>query len=132
MGTTSTVPGSDLEGYLRAYTMQMAFGDEDPAVVVDRYHVPDVEWFSGGLRLDRDRLIAHAAPVRKNAVACELDMHAVLVTDDRVAARYTMHATMRKNRSVHLQVYLFGRLADDGRLRQIHQLTRPVDAAGES
>lgn len=101
-------------------------GDEDPGVVTDRYHTPDIEWHSDGICLDRARLIAHARPARKNAITGEVEVHDALVAGDRVAARYVLHTTMRTGHRLSHEVYLFGELAPDGRLRRIHSTTRDV------
>lgn len=124
MGTKAgPTPGNDLAGYLRSYVQEMAFGDEDPGVVLDRYHTPDVAWYTDGLHLDRERLIAHARPARRNVTGCQLDIHDALVCGDRVAARYTMSAVTR-GQEIVTEIHLFGELAPDGRLRRIDQITR--------
>jgi SnoaL-like protein len=126
MSEITAVPGRDVAAYLTAYTREMGFGDEDPAVVLDRYHTADIEWVNDGVLLDRDRLIAHAHPARKNARDLRLDIHETLTAQDRVAARYTLYATGRKDRAVKMEIYMFGHLAPDGRLRRIDQITRTV------
>ena len=117
---------SDLASYLQAYPREMAFGDEPAAAVVDRYHAPVIAFRSDGLVLDRERLVAHAKPVRRNAEAVDVDVHDALVDGDRVAARYTLTATMRGGAVVANEIVLVGRLATDGRLAAIDQLTRPA------
>lgn len=119
-------PAQELAGYLRSYIQEMGLGNEDPGVVIDRYHTPDIEWHNDGIRLDRDRLIAHARPARKNAIAIDVEVHDALVAGDRVAARYTLHSTMRKGRRLSNEIYLFGELAPDGRLRRIYTTTRDM------
>lgn len=114
----------DFTGYLSAYTEEMAFTDEDPGVIVDRYHTPDIEWFTDGVRLDREKLVAHARPVRRNAASVRIDVHDVLVTGAKIAARYTLSATMRKGREVVTEIYMFAVLGPDGRIRRIDQITR--------
>ncbi|WNM33559.1 nuclear transport factor 2 family protein [Streptomyces sp. Li-HN-5-11] len=125
-------PAKELAGYLRSYIQQMGLGSEDPGVVIDRYHTPDIEWYNDGTRLDRDRLVAHARPARKNAIALDVEVHDALVAGDRVAARYTLHSTMRKGRRLSNEMYLFGELAPDGRLRRVHSTSRDIpDQAGQ-
>ncbi|SCG39653.1 nuclear transport factor 2 family protein [Micromonospora halophytica] len=127
----TTLPGSDLAGYLRSYVQEMGFGTEDPEVVLDRYHTPDLVWHNDGIVLDRHRLIAHARPVRRTATEGHLDIHDTLTCGDRVAARYTLHAVSR-GRPLATDIHLFGRLAPDGRLCRIDQLTRIVPAGAAS
>lgn len=125
----ATTPRDDLAGYLVSYPQEAAFGEEPPETVMDRYHTADVEWHTDGLRLDREKLIAHFGPVRRNAVAIRCEVHDVVVDGDRIAARYTMHATMRKGRTVTNEIYLFGQLAEDGRIRRVDQVSRSTDGA---
>lgn len=122
--TDHLLPATDLAEYLRRYVREMAFGDDDPADVVDRYHTPDITWVSDGHPLDRAALAAHARPSRRNVTACQVEVHDALVDGDRAAARYTLTATLRTGRAVVTEIYLFGALAPDGRLRRVEQLTR--------
>ncbi|MFG3297998.1 nuclear transport factor 2 family protein [Micromonospora chersina] len=123
-------PRDDLAHYLRSYVQEMAFGDEAPDLVLDRYHTSDIAWLTDGLHLDRARLIAHARPARRNVTRCDLDVHDTLVRGDRVAARYTMTAVTR-GRTIVTEIHMFGRLAPDGRLRRIDQLTRTPPATAQ-
>jgi hypothetical protein len=133
MASTSTVtPGSDPAAYLTSYVEEMAFGDDEPETILDRYHTPDVTWHHDGLRLDRKKLIEHVRPVRRNVTrekitSCHLDIHEALVAGDRMAARYTMTATMR-DRAIVTEIYMFGTLAPDGRLRRVDQISRSLPA----
>jgi ketosteroid isomerase-like protein len=124
--SATPVPAEDFAGYLRGYTAEMTAGDEDPAAVVDRYHAPDIRWVSDGNALDRDRLVAHVGPARRNARSVHVEVHDVVVSGDRVAARYTLRATLRKGRELTMDAHLFGTLAADGRLRRVDQITRTL------
>ncbi|MGW5922127.1 nuclear transport factor 2 family protein [Nocardia fluminea] len=100
--------------------------DNDPAEVVDRFHTPDIVQIADGIRLDRDRLIAHLRPVRKNLRDYRFEIHEVIADGDRIAARMTIHATMRKTGPLTTELFLFGEFTPDGRLRRAEQLTRTV------
>jgi hypothetical protein len=112
--------------FLTSLPAELAFGDEDPGTVLDRYYVPDFAYYSDGLLLDRQKLIDHVRPTRKNVVSCRVEVHETLLAKDRVAARYTLHAVMRKGKILVTQVYMFGQLAPDGRMRRIDSITRAV------
>src|SRR5258706_16286501 len=109
----------DVEAYLRRYPQELTFDDEDPAAVFDRYHTLDFVLHNDGVPLDRERLLAHVRPARKNAVEVRTDVHETVVAGDRVAARYTLTAVMRRGNTVTTDIYMFGRLAADGRLREL-------------
>jgi hypothetical protein len=116
--------------FFESFTREVVAGDDDDAAaVVDRYYAPDIEQIADGITLDRQRLIDHLRPVRKNVVSCSFEVHEAIRTQDRLAARFTIHAELRRGRKIATEVYLFGELAPDGRMRRTTQLTRDVSAA---
>jgi ketosteroid isomerase-like protein len=117
-------PGADLTAYLIRYPQDVAFGDEDAAVVFARYHTDDFVLSNDGLPLDKERLLAHVRPARRNAARVTVEVHDALVSADRVAARYTLAAVMRRGHTVVTDIHMFGEVAPDGRLRRVEQLTR--------
>lgn len=123
-----TRPGRDVAGYLAEYVAAVTAGTEDPAAVIDRYHTPDIVWYSDGIPLDRDKLLAHTRPARKNVTECHVEVAETVISEDRVAARYTLTAKMRNAREIVTESYMFGELATDGRLRRVHQITRDLSA----
>lgn len=114
--------------FYESFTREVVAG-ADAAAVVDRYYTPDIEQVADGVTLDRQRLIDHLRPVRKNVVSCTYDVHEALRTGDRLAARFTIHAELRRGRTISTEVYLFAELAPDGRFRHTTQATRDVSAA---
>jgi hypothetical protein len=123
---TYPTPGHDPVGYLTHYPQQITFGDQDPDTVMDHYHTADFEMTNDGIRLDRDRLLAHVRTGRRNAAGVQVVVHDAVVNGDGLAARYTLTATMRKGQVIATEIYMFGRLAPDGRLRHVTQATRTV------
>ncbi|GAB2665420.1 nuclear transport factor 2 family protein [Kribbella swartbergensis] len=111
--------------FFDSFTREVVAGG-DAGAIVDRYYTPDVEQIADGVRLDRQRLIDHVRPVRRNLVAWEYDVHEAMRSGDRLAARFTVHAEMRHGRTISTEVYLFGELAADGRIRRTTQVTRDV------
>jgi|tagenome__1003787_1003787.scaffolds.fasta_scaffold20868973_3 hypothetical protein len=114
--------------FFESFTREVIAGG-DAAEVVDRYYTPDVEQVADGVTLDRQRLIDHLRPVRKNVVSCSYDVHEAMRSDHRLAARFTIHAELRRGRTISTEVYLFGELATDGRIRRTTQATRDVSAS---
>ena len=111
--------------FFGSFTREVVAGG-DAAEIVDRYYTPDIEQVADGVTLDRRRLIDHLRPIRKNLVACSYDVHEAMRTGDRLAARFTIHAELRRGRTISTEVYLFGELAPDGRIRRTTQATRDV------
>jgi len=129
MSSNDNLPGRNLGAYLTNYPVEAAFGDEEAAVVFDRYHTPDFVLYNDGLPLDRERLLAHVRPARRRAASVRTEIYQTLVSGDHVAARYTLTAVMKKGDVIATEIYMFGRLAGDGRLQRLDQLTRPVPNA---
>ncbi|MFD5557487.1 nuclear transport factor 2 family protein [Streptomyces sp. NPDC127068] len=126
----TTAPERFLADFFASLTEAVLTGDGGPEEPVDRHFTPDIVQLSDGIRLDRDRLVAHLRPVRKNAVACHYEIHEAIADGPRVAARFTVHARMRKGRLLSTEVHFFGDFAADGRMRRAHQLTRALPDAG--
>jgi hypothetical protein len=119
------LPGRDLAAYLSRYPEEIAFAD-DPGTVFDRYHEPGFVMINDGLPLDRERLVAHARGARKRVAEVRVSIEEAIRSGDRVAARYVLTALMAKGQRIATEIFLFGRLAADGRLRSAHQLTRSI------
>ncbi|WP_179855652.1 nuclear transport factor 2 family protein [Paractinoplanes atraurantiacus] len=119
-------PRSDLSAYLTRYPQEAGLGDEDPATVLDRYHTPDYELVNDGVRLDRQRLLDHVRPARRRATGLRVEVEQALVDGDQVAARYRLIAEMRRGGTITTEIYMFGELAADGRLRRVTQATRGI------
>ncbi len=117
-------PRTDLVGYLTRYPYEAGLGDEDPATVLDRYHTSDYELVNDGVLLDRQRLLDHIRPARKRAADIRVEVAQALVDGDQIAARYRLIAELRKGGTIATEIYLFGELAADGRLRRAVQATR--------
>ncbi|ORT59405.1 nuclear transport factor 2 family protein [Streptomyces sp. CB03238] len=119
-------PEQFIADFFTSFTEQALRDDEDPGHVVDRYFTPDIVQISDGVHLDRDKLVAHLRPLRKNLVAYRFDVHEALMAGDRVAARLTIHGRMRKGRDITTEVHFFGEFTPEGRMRHSHQLTRTL------
>jgi hypothetical protein len=125
----------DLADFLITYTRDMALSEEDPGAILDRYFVPDFEYHNDGLVIDRRRMIEHVRPVRKNvdktAMAAGdrswVEIHEALVRGDRMAARWTLRTKLRGGKTFAAEIHMFGRLAADGRIRRIDQLSRRLE-----
>lgn len=118
-----TDPKQFIAEFFTSFSGQLLSSDEEAAVIVDRFHTPDIVQVADGHRMDREKLIAHTRPVRKNRPESRIEVHDAMTTGDRIAARYTMHVRNR-GKDLTIEVYFFGQFAEDGRMRQSHMLTR--------
>ncbi|GIJ35253.1 nuclear transport factor 2 family protein [Micromonospora sediminimaris] len=117
---------ANVTAYLMHYPQEVTCGEEDAATVFDRYHTPDFVMCNDGVHLDRERLLAHVRPARKRATSVRVDVHETVSSAERVAARYTLTADMATGKTIATEIYMFGQLSADGRLRRIDQVTRDV------
>ncbi|TDC73857.1 nuclear transport factor 2 family protein [Streptomyces hainanensis] len=126
---TDTDPKQFIADFYASFHNDLLGSDEDPGLIVDRYHTPDVVQVADGHWMDRDKLVAHTRPVRKNRPSGRWDVHDALVSGDRIAARFTLYVTNR-TRDLAIESHMFAQFTDDGRMRQAHILTRtlPADA----
>lgn len=120
----------DVAAYLTQYPQEVTFGEEDAGTVFDRYHTPDFIMCNDGIRLDREKLLAHVRPARKRAKGVRVEVHETVSAADRVAARYTLTAEMASGNTITTEIYMFGHLSPDGRLRRVDQITRNASPAG--
>ena len=123
--SSSTDPKQFIADFFSSYGRALLRGDEDAAVIVDRYHTPDVVQVADGQRMNRAQLIAHSRPLRKRQPSSRMEVHEAVADGDRIAARYTLHVEDR-GRSFAIEVCFFGSFDPDGRLRRSHMLTRTL------
>jgi hypothetical protein len=116
----------NVAAYLTQYPQEVTFGEQNAETVFDRYHTPDFVMCNDGIQLDRDKLLAHVRPARKRATGVRVEVHETMSTADRVAARYTLTADMVTGTTIVTEIYMFGQLSTDGRLRRVDQITRDV------
>lgn len=101
--------------------------DEDLASIVDRFHTADVVQVSDGNRMDRDKLIAHLRPIRRQKPVSRVEVDDALAAGDCLAARYRMYVDRPKADgtidSLLITIHTFNRYAADRRLRRADILT---------
>ncbi|WP_411110415.1 nuclear transport factor 2 family protein [Streptomyces sp. c-19] len=120
-------PGQFVADFFTSFTEAVVHGSDDPADLMSRFYTRDVVQVSDGVPLDWDRLVAHLRPVRRNLRAFRFEVHEAFADGDRIAARFTIHARLRKGGAVSTRVHMFAEFTPDGLLRRAEQLTRPVD-----
>ncbi|MEU8899011.1 nuclear transport factor 2 family protein [Nocardia sp. NPDC048505] len=125
----TTAPARFLADFFTSFNEQLLADDADPAAVVDRFHTPDIVQIADGHRIDRDKLIAHTRPVRKNRPSGRVEVHEAFGDNGRIAARYTLEVRQR-NQELAIEVYFFGEFTPDGRMRRAHMLTRTQPGGG--
>ncbi|QFG24537.1 nuclear transport factor 2 family protein [Actinomadura sp. WMMB 499] len=123
-------PKRFIADFFTSFNEELIRGDDEPAQVVDRYHTADIVQVADGRRMDREKLIAHVRPLRRNRPEGRIEVHEAIADGDRIAARYTLHVKIR-GKELSIEVCFFGRFAPDGRMCDAHMLTRDVPQPDE-
>lgn len=118
-------PAQFLTDFYDRFNHDLIHTDEDAAAIVDRFYTPDIVQITDGHRMDRDKLIAHMRPIRKNKPTARWEVHGAVATGDQLAAHCTMHVKQRK-RALVIELHTFARFTDDGRMCESHGLTRTI------
>ncbi|MEU5156123.1 nuclear transport factor 2 family protein [Glycomyces sp. NPDC021274] len=121
-----TDPKQFIGDFFTDFTDEVVHGEGDPGPAMDRFYTPDIVQYADGIRLDYEKLLAHIKPVRKNLVEGRFEVHEAVADGERLAARFTIHAQMRKGSAIATEVHFFGRFTPDGRLAEARQLTRAL------
>lgn len=115
-------PSARVTAFFTTFT-DAVMADVDLPTLVDRYYTPDFTQLSDTTHFDRTRLLTHLPPLRRNLEACYYEVHEALTDGPTVAARYTIHATLRKVGPVRTDVQMFATFDPTGRAHRITQLT---------
>jgi hypothetical protein len=107
---------------------EVCFGHEGThplEATIDRYFAPDYQQRTDGELVGRDGFASHIRALR--AVTVSVSVLDVVREGNRIADRHEVTVTKRDGTTSRLEVYLFGELAEDGRLRRVDEITRVLD-----
>jgi hypothetical protein len=122
----------DLATYIETALTEVCFGGEDShplEATIDRYFAPDYQQRTDGELVDRDGFAAHIKVLRGLVAHGEVEVLEALRDGDRIADRHRISVTKRDGTVSQLEIYLFGELAADGRLRRVDEVSRVVAGA---
>ena len=117
----------DLKGYVGQALNQVCFGDEETyplAATMARYFHPDYRQSTDGTELDYAGVVDHMRLLRQRVPSGRIDVLDALQDGDRVADRHLVTAVKPDGGEIETEVYLFGRLAADGRLVRVVETSR--------
>ena len=125
-------PRTDTTTFIETALAAVCFGDEAShplEATIDRYFTPDYQQRTDGQLTGRDDFAQHIAALRALTAGGSITVREALCAGDRIADRHEVTVTKRDGGTSQIEVYLFGELADDGRLRRVHEITRVIDGA---
>lgn len=120
-------PKEFIVDFISSFNDDIAHGDDDPAAVVDRYYTPDIVQTFDGRQMDREKLIAHVRPLRKNKPTSRVEVHEAIADGNRLAAHYTMYVHIR-GKDLTIESGMFAVFAPDGRMQRQQIFFRDVPA----
>ncbi|MGW6981468.1 nuclear transport factor 2 family protein [Streptomyces sp. NPDC054932] len=89
----------------------------------DRHFAPDYRQRTDGQWADRAEFIEHITHLRTVVADGRIEVHDEVCEGSAYADRHTVHITKTDGSTVHMEVYLFGEFAPDGRFRRIEETT---------
>lgn len=123
-------PRTSPAAFIETALAHVCFGDENAhplEATIDRYFTPDYQQRTDGQLTGRDGFARHILALRALAAGGTVTVREALCDGDRIADRHQVTVTKRDGGTTQLEVYLFGELAADGRLRRVDEITRVID-----
>ncbi|MGP3684292.1 nuclear transport factor 2 family protein [Streptomyces sp. IBSNAI002] len=94
---------------------------------LDRHFTPDYRQRTNGVWSDRAGFAQHMARLRSMVRGGHIEVHEELRDGARYADRHTVTVRLENGRVSRTEVYLFARMAPDGRFRRVEETTLLVD-----
>jgi hypothetical protein len=127
---------ADPAGFVETALNEVCFGDDDRhplAATIDRYFAPDYRQYTDGEVVDRDGFAAHIAALRALTATGRIEVLEIVRQGNRIADRHQVTVTRHDGTTSRMEIYLFGELAADGRLRRVDEISHLLDgAAGDT
>ena len=96
---------------------------------VGRYFTDDYRQRTDGVWSERAEFVEHIEHLRTVVDGGRVEVHQEVREGSRYADRHTVHIVKTDGASASMEVYLFGELAADGRLRRVQETTLMLDGA---
>jgi hypothetical protein len=122
-------PWTEAAAYIETLLADVCFGSEGShplETTIDRYFTPDYQQRTDGEVADRDGFAGHIRALRALAANGSVKVRAVIREGNRIADHHEVTVTRRDGTPSRVEVYLFGELADDGRLRRVDEVSRVI------
>jgi hypothetical protein len=119
----------DLATFITAALGEVCFGEERThplEATIERYFSPDYQQCTDGETTDRAGFVAHVRTLRSLVGEGRIEVLEALRVGERIADRHRVTLTKSDGSTSQIEVYLFGTLDPDGRLRQVDEVTRVV------
>ncbi|KOU28015.1 MULTISPECIES: nuclear transport factor 2 family protein [Streptomyces] len=95
----------------------------DLTEALDRHFTPDYRQRTDGVWSDRTDFVQHMTRLRSLVRDGHIEVHDELRDGERYADRHTVTVTQHNGRTSSTEVYLFARMAPDGRFQSVEETT---------
>ncbi|KJY16936.1 MULTISPECIES: nuclear transport factor 2 family protein [unclassified Streptomyces] len=95
----------------------------DLTEALDRHFTPDYRQRTDGVWSDRTDFVKHMTRLRSLVRDGHIEVHDELRDGERYADRHTVTVTQHNGRTSSTEVYLFARMAPDGRFQSVEETT---------
>ncbi|GAA1872118.1 hypothetical protein GCM10009836_61290 [Pseudonocardia ailaonensis] len=122
---------TDPVAFIKQALNEVLFGNEAdfPLVeTINRYFTPDYQQRIEGELVNLDQFIEHVRALRSVVAQGHVEVLDAVHQGDRIAMHRRLHSRMRDGRDVQFEVYSFGRLAADGRMRRVDEVGLDIEA----
>jgi len=123
----------DTAQFIEGASADVCFGSDESSLeaTVDRYFTADYRQRTDGRVLDRREFVEHLRALRTKIVRGHVEVLEAVRQGHRIADRHLVTVTKRDGTVSQIEVYLFGQLASDGRLRRVDEVSRVVSGTAE-
>jgi hypothetical protein len=121
---------ADPAAFIENVLAEVCFGREDSHPLestIDRYFTPDYTQRTDGEIASRAGFAEHIAALRALTAHGSVTVCEVVVDGNRIADRHEVTVTRHDGSTSQLEVYLFGEVGSDGRLRRVDEITRAIN-----
>lgn len=94
--------------------------------ILNKHYAADFRQRTNGTWIDRKEFAEKHAVLRGLIASAEVTVHEELVDGSTYAERHTVNAVNRDGERWSVEVYVFGELTEDGRLRRVEEVVLPL------
>lgn len=115
------------EAFQACFDSMFVGAPEDAATDVLKLVVPEYTQTVDGKELTFDQFVGHVSHFRAAAKSVKTQVHHFLRDGAQIAEHHTVTVTMNDGSVSKLEVYMFGKLAADGRIQSVVETAKKLE-----
>lgn len=128
----------DIDDGLASYIVQVlrevCFGSDEEFPLeetIARYFAPEYTQLTDGVMSDYDLFTEHIRTLRRRVIGGTVVVERLVRDGSRFADRHALTMTTTAGAQIRSELYMFGEVANDGRLLWVEELSRLVEGGAE-